>query len=226
MDINPRLRELLQAKGNELIPPPELKAKVMSNLFARRNGKMKNRLIKFALAASILIPASAFSYQAYLTDDLYGSFDNVKKHIASATMEGYLLLNVKLTQAKGDLGESDYQEFKKELSIITNAKLDYADKYGNIDYDKLPSEKVKELEKVLMDIQPYFDRLNGRKPSKDLLSPLEYKEYIEAQMTYEKIRVQSGINPKNIDGKEDIPPNLQDEYQKAKDIMDYVNNMQ
>jgi hypothetical protein len=225
MDINPRLRELLQAKGNELIPPPELKAKVMSNI-AKRNGKMKNRLIKFALVASILIPTSAFSYQTYLSDDFYGSFENVKKHIASATMEGYFLLNAKLTQAKGDLGESDYQDFKKELSIITNAKLDYADKYGNIDYDKLPPEKVKKLEKILMDIQPYFDKLNGRKPSKDLLSPQEYREYIKAQMTYEKIRVQSGINPKNIDGMEDIPPNLQDEYQKAIDIMDYVNNMQ
>jgi hypothetical protein len=134
-------------------------------------------------------------------------------------------LNAKLTQAKGDLGESGYQEFKKELTIITNAKLDYGDKYGNINYDKLPSKKVRELEEISMKIQPYFDKLNGQRSSKELLTPQEYKKYIESQMTYEKILVQCGINPKNVDIK-DIPPNLQADYQKALEFMEYVNDKQ
>lgn len=226
MDINVRLRESLNAKGNELVPSPELKAMVMSN-FARKNKKIKNRLIKIALVACILVPTSAFSFQTFLSDNLYGSFDNLKKHIASATMDGYLLLNAKLTEAKGELKESQYREFKKDLSIIANAKLEYADKYGNINYDKLPPKKVKELEKVYMESQPFFDKLNGRIPSKDLLTPKDYRKYIEALMTYEEVLVKSGINPKNIgDKKEVIPPNLQDEYQKARDYMEYVDNLQ
>lgn len=227
MDIHARLRESLQAKGDELMPSPELKAKVMSN-FGRKNGKIKSRLIKIALAASILIPTTAYSYQTILSDDLYGSFENVKKHTASITMEGYLLLNAKLSQAKGELNESDFQEFKKGLKIFANAKLEYGDKYGNINYDLLPTEKVSELEKIYMDTQPYFDRLDGRQPSKDLLTPQEYKEYIKAQMTYEKIMVQSEINPKTVDGNEEenVPSNLRAEFQKAKALMEYVNNLQ
>ncbi|NRD76812.1 DUF3600 domain-containing protein [Bacillus sp. BRMEA1] len=226
MDLHTRLRESLQAKGDEFIPSSELKAKVISNFANRRKGRMRNKLIKMALAAAILIPVSAFSYQSYLADGLYGSFDNLKKHIASATMEGYFLLNAKLTQAKGDLGESDYEKFKKEVTIITHAKLQYGDRYGNINYDKVPPEKVRELEKVYIEIQPFFDRLNGQRSSKDVLTAQEYKEYIEAQMTYEKLRSQSGINPKKIQGKEDLPPNVQDEYQKAINFIRYVNNKQ
>jgi hypothetical protein len=225
MDINTRLRESIQEKGNQLIPSPELKVKVISNLNNPRVGKRKNTLIKVVLFAALLIPTSAFSYQAYLSDSLYGSFENLKKHIASATMDGYFLLNAKLMQAKGDLGESSYKEFKKELSIMTNAKLNYGDKYGNIDYDKLPPEKLKELENVYLKIQPYFDKLNGLPSSKDVLTSQEYKEYIKSLMTYEKIQVQSGINPKNMDIK-DILPHLQAEFQKASNFMEYVNNLQ
>ena len=225
MDINTRLRESLQEKGNQLIPLPELKVKVISNLNNPRVGKRKNTLIKVVLFAALLIPTSAFSYQAYLADGLYGSYENLKKHIASATMDGYFLLNAKLQQAKGDLSGSEFKEFKKDLSIITNAKLNYGDKYGNIDYDKLPQEKSKELENVYLKIQPYFDKLNGLPSSKEVLTSQEYKEYIKSLMTYEKIQVQSGINPKKIDMKA-IPPYHQEEYQKALNFMRYVDNLQ
>ncbi len=225
MDLNTRLRESLQESSKQIIPSPELKVKVISNFTNRRNIKLKNRLIKIALLATLLIPTSAFSYQKYLADDFYGSFENVKKHIASATMEGYLLLNAKLSKAKGDLGDSEYKDFKKVLTKLTQAKLLYADKYGNINYDKLTPEKHRELEEVLMILQPYFDKLNGQQSSKDLLTSREYREYIESQMTYEKIMAQSGQNPKKVDIK-DLPAELQPEYQKAIDFMDYVNNMQ
>ncbi|MBP0723712.1 DUF3600 domain-containing protein [Bacillus sp. RG28] len=225
MDINTRLRESIKEKGNQLIPSTELKVKVISNLNNPRNGKPKNKLIKVVIFAALLIPTSAFSYQAYLADGLYGSFENLKKHIASATMDSYFLLNAKLMQAKGDLGESGYKEFKKELSIVTNAKLNYGDKYGNIDYDKLPLEKARELENVYLKIQPYFDKLNGLPSSKDVLTSQEYREYIKSLMTYEKIMVQSGINPKKLDTK-DIPPYLQEEYQKALNFMRYVDKKQ
>ncbi|HHY73634.1 MAG TPA: DUF3600 domain-containing protein [Bacillus bacterium] len=37
--------------------------------------------------------------------------------------------------------------------------------------------------------------MNGRVASKDVLTSEEYISYIEALMTYEKVLVQSGINP-------------------------------
>ena len=35
-----------------------------------------------------------------------------------------------------------------------------------------------------MELQPYFDKLNGDTSSKEILTPGEYEQYIEALMTY------------------------------------------
>ncbi|GMB10144.1 uncharacterized protein DUF3600 [Thermolongibacillus altinsuensis] len=223
MNLENRLKESLQEKGKELVPPPELKTKVMSSI-TTVSGKMKKRLVAGILTASLLIPASVFASQSFLADELYGSFENLKKHIASATMESYLLLSAKLSQAKGELEQEDYDRFKELLHVVTSSKMEYGDPYGNIDYDQIPSEKVDEIKQAMMEVQPYFDKLNGQKSSKEVLTPEEYETYIEALMTYEKVLVQSGINPSSgpIDV-EMIPPNLQEEFLKAREFIEYVD---
>ncbi|RAK23060.1 uncharacterized protein DUF3600 [Anoxybacillus vitaminiphilus] len=53
---------------------------------------------------------------------------------------------------------------------------------------------------------------------------ISYQYYIEVLMTYEKVLVQSGINPSS--GPIDvgmIPPNLQEEFLKARDFIEYVD---
>ncbi len=45
-----------------------------------------------------------------------------------------------------------------------------------------------EMMKASMVIQPYFDKLNGEKSSKEVLTPEEFKQYIHASMTYEKYK--------------------------------------
>jgi hypothetical protein len=109
-----------------------------------------------------------------LADELYGSFENAKKHIASATMEGYLRLDAKLAQAKGELGKEEYKEFITLVKQVSAAKIEHGNQFGNIDYDVLPNEKAAELEKVLFNIQPYFDTLNGQPSSREVLSESEY----------------------------------------------------
>ncbi|MBU8879790.1 DUF3600 domain-containing protein [Bacillus sp. FJAT-29790] len=226
MNFDQRLRESLQEKGKELIPSPALKVKVMSSITNRR-GLIKKRLVTSSLIALLVIPTSAFAYQSFIADEIYGSFDNLKKHISNATMEGYLLLSAKLSQAKGELGKEDYEQFKELLNVVTSAKIEYADQYGNIDYDKVPPEKVAEIEKGLMEIQPYFDRLNGQKSSKEVLTSEEYKQYIEFLMTYEKVIVQSELNPSEGSIEvEMILPHLQAEFLQARNFISYVNDKQ
>ena len=220
-----QLRESLREESMDVNAPPELKGKVMSKITTYR-GKRKKHLVTGILIAALLLPTSAFAYQTYLADELYGSFDYLKKHAANATMEGYFLLDAKLSQAKGDLGKEDYAQFKENLQVLTAAKLKYGNSNGNIDYDTIPPNKAEELKIILMDLQPYFDKLNDLVSSKDLLSSEEYESYIEALMTYEKITVQSGTDADVPNDAESLPPALQADFQEALDTMDYVNEKQ
>ncbi|MGG2065922.1 DUF3600 domain-containing protein [Bacillus sp. S14(2024)] len=222
MNLDHRVRASLQEEAKGIVPALELKEKVMSQIKVKRGGKtMKKRLMTGVLAAALLIPTSAFAYQSLLADGIYGSFDNVKKHFASATLQGYMRLDAKLSQAKGEIGEKEYKEFTTLLKVITNAKIEYGDKNGNIDYDQLSQEKQEEMTKTLMEIQPYFDKLNGEKSSKEVLTSDEYKQYIHALMTYEKILVKSKSS--GSEKIQQVPEEYKAEFQRAQSFMDYVN---
>lgn len=181
---------------------------------------VRKRIVTAILAGCLIIPTSVFAYEALLVDGLYGSFDNLKKHAAGATMEGYLLLNAKLTQANGELGQEQFDQFKKLLRVITSAKMEYGNQYGNIDYSQVPPDKLEELKGVMYEVQPYFDQLNGLPSSKEVLTSEEYEQYIDTLITYEQILVESGNDLDNI------PADLQDELNKARDVLYYVDDKQ
>lgn len=188
---------------------------------------VRKRLVTAILAAALLIPTSAFAYQSILADELYGSFDNLKKHVAAITMNGYMTFNAKLLQAKGELGNKEYEKFKDSLYIITDAKLKYGNKYGNTDFDLMSSKQKAEIKEATMEVQPYFDKLNGDTSSKEILTPSEYEQYIEASMAYEKVLAQGEIDTsKGPVEVERLPKELQGEFQQAKDFLDYVSNKQ
>ncbi|MED4354235.1 DUF3600 domain-containing protein [Schinkia azotoformans] len=225
MNFETKVMEALQEKGKELIPSTSLKMKVMNNISSRKQ-KMKKRIVTGILLASLLIPTGVFASQLLLADELYSSFDNLKKHIVSATMEGYLRLDAKLAEAKGELGAEEYKEFISLVKQITHAKLEYGDKYGNINYDALSQEREAELQQVFWKIQPYFDRLNGQQSSLELLTENEYNQYIGSLMTHEKILAKSEINPDHYVELHEIPSSLQKEFQEARDFLEYVNEKQ
>lgn len=224
MNLEKKLSDSLQEKGKEATPPLKLKHKVMNKIqTSQRVSMLKKRLIAGFIAVCLIIPTSAFAYQVYLADDIYGSFENIKKHISSATMEGYMIFNAKLLQAKGELGKEDYDQFREQLKVLTNSKVEYGDQYGNIDYDLVPHEIVTDIKNAMMEIQPFFDKLNDQESSIEVLSAEEYELYIEALMTYEKILVQSRINPSNGVDTNEIQPELLKEFITAKGIMKDVN---
>ncbi|MBA9083876.1 hypothetical protein FHR92_000319 [Fontibacillus solani] len=181
---------------------------------------VRRRLVTAILAVCLIIPTSAFAVEALHVDGLFGSFDNFKRHAAGATMEGYLLLNAKISQAEGDMGQEQFKHFKGLLKVIITAKIEYGDKYGNIDYSQVPAEKLEEIKKVMYEVQPYFDQLNGQPSSKEVLTSEEYEQYINALITYEQILVESENNVANI------PADLQDELNEARDVLYYVSDKQ
>jgi len=184
----------------------------------------KKRLAIAVMSACLMLPTGAFAYQALLADDLYGSFDNLKKHAVNLTMEGYLLFNAKLNQAKGDLGKDEFKQFKDLLSVFTSAKLDYGDKNGNIDYSQVPAEPFEEIKAAMYEIQPYFDKLNGLPSSKEVLTAEEYEQYIQALIIYETTMAQLGVSsPPEVT---EIPIESQEAFSKAQEYLNYVNEKQ
>ncbi len=190
----------------------------------RVNRFIKKNIVSVILAASLIVPTGAIAYQTILADELYGSFENVKAHLSSATMEGYLLLDAKLTQAQGDMEKKEFKRFKELLNVVTSAKVEYGDKYGNIDYSKVPFKKLTELKNTLYEIQPFYDQLNGQKSSKEILSPDEYEEYIEAIMIYEQTMAQSGM--KESDEIDRLSDDQKEIFLEAQNVLRKVNEKQ
>lgn len=222
MSLDCRVRESIQEESKGIVAPPDLKEKVIVQI-KMKNGrsKRKKRLIAGVLAAALLIPTTGFAYQSIMADGIYGSFENLKKHAGTMTLEAYMRFSAKLSEAKDEMGTKEYEEFIKELKKLTNAKLTYGDSNGNIDYDQLLPAKKEELKKVVMELHPYFDKLNGHKSSKEVLTPEEYEQYMEALMSYQTVLVKTkssgGITI------EEVPEAYKERFIKAEQFMEYVN---
>lgn len=195
---------------------------------SERGGKLnrfvKKRLAIAVISATLMIPTGVFAYQALLADELYGSFDNLKKHAANVTMESYLLFNAKLDQAKGDLGKEEYEQFKELLNVFTSAKIEYGNHNGNIDYSQVPAEPLEEIKAAMYEVQPYFDKLNGLPSSKEVLTAEEYEQYIQALMTYETTMAQLGVS--SVPDVEKMPKEMQQPFIEAQNVLQYVNDKQ
>lgn len=220
------LKTALNEEARNVCPPPELKSKVMSQFTQKRNRGMKRYVAAF-LIALIIIPTSAFAYQSLLADGLYDSFANVKKHVASATLEGYMTFDAKLSEAKGEMDKEEYEKFRGSLSVLTDAKLKYGDPFGNINYDLMPKEEKEKIRVNSFVLQPYFDKLNGDVPSKELLSSYEYKLFIDALMTYETILAKAEIDtskgPVEI---EKLPVEYQEQFKLTQEFIHSVYQLQ
>lgn len=195
--------------------------KAKSEMGGKLNHFIKKRLAIAVISASLMIPTGVFAYQSLLADDLYGSFDNLKKHVASVTMESYLLFDAKLNQAKGDLSKEEFHQFKELLNVFTSAKLEYGDNNGNIDYSKVPAEPLENIKVAMSEIQAYFDKLNGLPSSKEVLTDEEFEKYIQALMTYETIMAQLGVS--SIPDVAIIPTESQEKFLEAQAYLNYVN---
>lgn len=183
-------------------------------------GFLRKQMIAASVTLSLLIPTGAWAYQSLLADDVYGSFDELKVHVVSATMEKYLLLDAKLKQAKGTLNASEYDVFKTELRIFTDTRMTYGDANGNVDYEAIPIEKRANVKRALVNLQPYFDALNNQTSTKELLTVEEYDAYIEATMAMESIRARGG------ESVETMPESLRAEYEEALSVIRAVDERQ
>lgn len=72
-----------------------------------------------------------------------------------------------------------------------------------------------------MELHPYFDKLNGHKSSKEVLTPEEYEQYMEALMSYQTVLVKNEIEWGITI--EEVPEAYKERFIKAEQFMEYVN---
>ena len=221
MSLDCRVRESIQEEAKGIVAPPELKEKVIVQIKMKRGGSKKKRLIAGVLAAAFLIPTTGFAYQSIMADGIYGSFENLKKHAGTMTLEAYMRFSAKLSEAKDEMGTKEYEVFTKELKKIKKARPENGDSNGKIDYDALTPKKREKKKKVSMGLQPYFDKLNGHKSSREVLTQEEFDRYMEALMTHEIVRVKTKST--GAIKVEEIPEAYKERFMKAEQIMEYVD---
>lgn len=160
MDMEQRLRIALKQEAATLTPEPELKDKVMNRIpFKKERRKMKKRIIASIVVAVLALPTAAFAGYSYLADQVFGSANALQAH--GGTQEQYDHFESKLQDAKKKLTLREFTEFVGLLKDITYYNLKMVDRKGNLHPDQLRAEDRAEYERLLQEVQPYFDKLNG-----------------------------------------------------------------
>ena len=224
MSFDQHLREEFQEQANRITFPAELDQRIRQTYkpYIREDKKKKRWKPFLAIMAAVFIAVPAAAFTGGLeAEDIYGSFDKLKMKAANITMNQFLLFNAKLSVAKSELSLKEYGEFKDAVKRFGAAKMEYGNENGDIDYTALSTEKKAELKEVFIQLQPYFDQLNGEKMTHEVLNPEEFDRYIEAEMTLETIRSQTGLQMLD---EHNVPTEYKAEYEEAMDIVMKAND--
>ncbi|MGZ4164901.1 MAG: DUF3600 domain-containing protein [Tumebacillaceae bacterium] len=236
--IEEQVRQELRQQATHMQVPAELTWRVRNSFWKfqqeqkkRGNGKvvqgtkatrLKSKpLLAAALAGLIVLPTGAFAY-SYMNDDLYGSFDQFKKVASIATKDMYMQFAMKLSGAKSQLGAEDYAKFIELLKARNVFVFEFGDKYGHINYDAMPVEKRASVKAINVALQPYFEKLNHQKQSSTVLTPAEFDQYIEADMTYTSILAQTG-HDNSLPVVAKLPRPYQERFANAQKVLNDVN---
>ncbi|WP_134703452.1 DUF3600 domain-containing protein [Ammoniphilus sp. YIM 78166] len=159
MSINHQIRQALQWEAERVQPKPEMKERVLQNIdFSSPTGKWKRRLVPTVLATCLLLPTAAFAGYTYLSDKVWGSVENLER--VGGTQEDYQHFESKLVHAQATLGPKEFAQFLLLLKDLTYYNIKMADLKGNLHPEKLNPEDKVAYERLLTQIQPYFDKLN------------------------------------------------------------------
>lgn len=223
MSFEQQLHEEFQDQANRIMFPAELDSRIRQTYEPYVKKEKRKRRMKPLLAVMgalfIAVPTAAFT-GGLEAEDIYGSFDKLKMKAANITMNQFLLFNAKLSVAKSELSLKEYGEFKEAVKRFGAAKLEYGNENGDIDYTVLSTEKRAELKGVFIELQPYFDQLNGEKLTNEVLTAEEFDRYVEAEMTLETIRSKTGLQMLD---EQNVPVEYKKQYEEAMAIVMTVN---
>lgn len=159
MSIDQQIRQTLRREAERKQPVPEMKERILQNIyFSTPRRKWKRRLVSTVLAACLLLPTAAFAGYSLLADRVFGSIETLER--VGGTQEDYQRFESKLEHAQSTLSPREFAQFLLLLKDLTYYNIKMADIKGNLHPEKLNPEDRAAYDKLLTQIQPYFDRLN------------------------------------------------------------------
>jgi hypothetical protein len=221
------IRGALQSEALSWIPPRGMDTKIRlafreQNVQKLRKSVWTKKMMISLLAACLIIGPSTVYAFASLADDIYGSFDTLKKQVISVSLQEYSAFGMKLSGAKDQLGEEKYAKFITQVKKLTAFRVTYGKSFM-VDDTLLTVEKRKEYKQVLAELQPYFDQLNGDRSSRDVLSGDEYDAYLEALIVYERIASRMGSS-RGMVNPDKVPEAMKADYNQANEVMKLVRD--
>lgn len=163
MSLDQKLKEAFAEESNDLNAPPQLKQKVMNNIYKQTGGTlMKKKIVMTGiLAAALLIPTGAFAAYSYLADGIYDSKEALIQ--AGGTEQQYEKLETKLEEAKQVLNEREFTEFMSLNKQLADYNIRIADAQGTVHPERLTKEEQQNYDQLQKKLEPYFEKLNGAK---------------------------------------------------------------
>ncbi|WP_341346301.1 DUF3600 domain-containing protein [Paenibacillus sp. FSL H3-0469] len=173
MNFNEELRTVLQEKARSLNAPPELKERILNQTVTGQGGRrMKKKwIVAGILAATLLIPTGAFAGYHYLADSVYGSKEAAAR--IGLTPQKYEELETKLQSLKQNFSEKEYSRAMSLLKELGDYNLLAADSKGAFHIEQLDAEEQKAYKKLLVELEPYFKKMNELKNPKAKVSGAE-----------------------------------------------------
>jgi len=170
MDFETDLKETLINHYESIQIPNHIKQKLLDRIGNKKqklNFSYTKRVIVVGLMIFLMAPTLGFGV-SFLANQIYGSVESASQY--GITKPEFLRFNNKLNEAADTLSPKEFVEFiglAKSLVffMLQNGDMTTSDrsKLGQVDVTKLSAEKQKEYSEILINIQPYFDKLNASK---------------------------------------------------------------
>lgn len=162
MNLEEELRSALKEETTHLLPPPELKIRIMNQVTGKQGGKrMKKWLLPCILAAALLIPTGAYAAYNYLADSIYGSQENTIQF--GGTQQKYDQFEAKLQSAKQILSEEEFTTFMPLLKELGEYNLKFSDSEGILHPEQMNAEEHEKYTTLTTALEPFFTKLNDTK---------------------------------------------------------------
>lgn len=160
MNFNEKLRTVLQEEARNLNAPPELKERILNQTVTGQGGRrMKKKWIAAGvLAATLLIPTGAFAGYHYLADSMYGSKEAAA--VIGLTPQKYEELEAKLQRLKHNFSKEEAATVMSLLKELGEYNQLAADSQGAFHIEQLDAEEQKAYQKLLVELEPYFKKMN------------------------------------------------------------------
>ncbi|QYR22405.1 DUF3600 domain-containing protein [Paenibacillus sp. sptzw28] len=223
MSIEEQIRYDLRRFVQKLVVPVDTDYRITQTIGQRINPKQRHKkLLTALLVTGVLVLAAAVPATLH-ADRIYGSFESIKKKATYVTKTEYMNLSAKFAGWDDQLGD-EYPKLEKLMKRVIAIVIENGDN-GILDPNTLNSKLRKEYKQILMDMQPYFDKLNKEPISRNYLNEQEYDSFIEANLSFQSVLAKLGVKNGSTIDETKLSNDMAKQLREAREQMRYARSL-